>query len=717
MNKKSVFLAANVHRQKTLIISMSSPKRPSDKDLRIDGSTFFIENINTKGDKRKSAFNKHIAAHPNEEIKNYKTYMKMWLQKRHAEKNNNIPLVPDVRLSSDDDENYQPSDPDSSISGEDINGSQDVHNIRNSNRGSLQATAALAEGEGGNSKSRTQRAGLQFPVGRIERYLKQGKYASRITDTAPVSMAAYLEYLAAEILEVAGDAANKAKKKRITPRHIKLAVRKDKELDSLLAKIIIADGGVLPDNIHNELLPKRNPEKSARISTYKKKIRTLATALSGEGEVWVRPQYDDIPLDVKLQEFEKWEHKFAQVKKFFGRKERVDINSDDFVNAAIDTQPIINGLAMDVLDAFITVAKEFVGEAHPMEPVLSFYQNWSREHLITRLLGSRVMSYNGATQAWYDDRLKMMNGTVKVEYRDAINGKFKEYLLPEEGPLAALFAMRFSTTVYNDGQPNNRGRKPTEDDHVKYAFVYGICGVQKDVEMGFLSLEPKDPFDIAMGLVLDNIYTKYFSEAEMPDVTLSGVSIKRYVARTFVVLLNIFEDLSEDRHFTGGVGDGVVLRLRFDYTVDSENPRKFKNAYGMALHKAIHRTIKRGSPILAIEINGLSKHEAGRYGGIINMQLQNKKIPVLWNSPHNPLAHIDVDIRKHIDPLNEKEISLATNFSWDGMSLPGGPFWTGKDTNDISDSASIAWATDIPFFGVNFMLPGTYLPKRKCRQH
>lgn len=47
--------------------------------------------------------------------------------------------------------------------------------------------------------SRSVRAGLQFPVGRIGRYLKKGRYSQRVGTGAPVYLAAVLEYLAAEV--------------------------------------------------------------------------------------------------------------------------------------------------------------------------------------------------------------------------------------------------------------------------------------------------------------------------------------------------------------------------------------------------------------------------------------------------------------------------------------------------------------------------------------
>jgi histone H2A len=55
---------------------------------------------------------------------------------------------------------------------------------------------------GKKTQSRTARAGLSFPVGRIDRYLRKGRYAKRIGQGAPVYLAAVLEYLAAEVLEV-----------------------------------------------------------------------------------------------------------------------------------------------------------------------------------------------------------------------------------------------------------------------------------------------------------------------------------------------------------------------------------------------------------------------------------------------------------------------------------------------------------------------------------
>ena len=107
------------------------------------------------------------------------------------------------------------------------------------------------------AKSRSSRAGLQFPVGRIHRMLRKGNYAERVGAGAPVYLAAVMEYLAAEVLELAGNAARDNKKTRIIPRHLQLAIRNDEELNKLLSGVTIAQGGVLP-NIQAVLLPKKS---------------------------------------------------------------------------------------------------------------------------------------------------------------------------------------------------------------------------------------------------------------------------------------------------------------------------------------------------------------------------------------------------------------------------------------------------------------------------
>ncbi|KAG7939236.1 hypothetical protein KL934_000170 [Ogataea polymorpha] len=129
------------------------------------------------------------------------------------------------------------------------------------------------------STSRSSKAGLTFPVGRIHRLLRNGNYAQRVGSGAPVYLTAVLEYLAAEILELAGNAARDNKKTRIIPRHLQLAIRNDEELNKLLGHVTIAQGGVLP-NINTELLPKKVGKKESQELRVLKIVREQYESMS-----------------------------------------------------------------------------------------------------------------------------------------------------------------------------------------------------------------------------------------------------------------------------------------------------------------------------------------------------------------------------------------------------------------------------------------------------
>ncbi|KAI5636879.1 core histone h2A/H2B/H3/H4 domain-containing protein [Phthorimaea operculella] len=157
----------------------------------------------------------------------------------------------------------------------------------------------------GKPKSRSNRAGLQFPVGRIHRLLRKGNYAERVGAGAPVYLAAVMEYLAAEVLELAGNAARDNKKTRIIPRHLQLAIRNDEELNKLLSCVTIAQGGVLP-NIQAVLMPKKTLKKasvllmccalSPRIIVCVSCVLQLHARQSNKQTALSGPQYDSCVL-------------------------------------------------------------------------------------------------------------------------------------------------------------------------------------------------------------------------------------------------------------------------------------------------------------------------------------------------------------------------------------------------------------------------------------
>mmetsp|Transcript_56610 Transcript_56610/g.106219 ORF Transcript_56610/g.106219 Transcript_56610/m.106219 type:complete len:465 (+) Transcript_56610:80-1474(+) len=104
------------------------------------------------------------------------------------------------------------------------------------------------------NKSTSRRAGCIFPVARIHRFLKSyTTQSSRVGGSAGIFTAAVMEYLAAEVLELAGNVCADYHLKRITPRHLQIAIRSDEELSGFV-KATIAGGGVIP-NINKALFP------------------------------------------------------------------------------------------------------------------------------------------------------------------------------------------------------------------------------------------------------------------------------------------------------------------------------------------------------------------------------------------------------------------------------------------------------------------------------
>lgn len=118
-------------------------------------------------------------------------------------------------------------------------------------------------------KNKLLQGNLIFPVRRMKRKLrtqicmakKRGSNRA-VTTEATIFSTAVLEYLVAEVLELAGECANQMKKKRIVPRHIMAAIKMDDELSTFMPKgATFSQAGVLPKAIPAFLAKNNVPKK------------------------------------------------------------------------------------------------------------------------------------------------------------------------------------------------------------------------------------------------------------------------------------------------------------------------------------------------------------------------------------------------------------------------------------------------------------------------
>lgn len=139
--------------------------------------------------------------------------------------------------------------------------SEGLKAIRKYNEANTDSPVKVA-GKKAKPQQRSRKAGITFNVTRVEKLMSLEASAKRKSAGSGVYLAAVVEYLVAEILELAGNAAREFKKHRITPRHIKLAISNDEELSKLYSDTVIG-GGVIP-RIHMSLLPAEKEEQKAK---------------------------------------------------------------------------------------------------------------------------------------------------------------------------------------------------------------------------------------------------------------------------------------------------------------------------------------------------------------------------------------------------------------------------------------------------------------------
>jgi histone H2A len=130
-----------------------------------------------------------------------------------------------------------------------------------------------------NKGSKQTRANIVFPPSMIEKFLRNFGYSKiMVANLAPVYLAAVLEFITYEILDISVNYCNQGKHVRITVRDMELAVRNDVELHALFKKLNISflGGGVVPF-IHSSLLVKKNKKKTVpKKDTHRYRYGTMA---------------------------------------------------------------------------------------------------------------------------------------------------------------------------------------------------------------------------------------------------------------------------------------------------------------------------------------------------------------------------------------------------------------------------------------------------------
>lgn len=118
--------------------------------------------------------------------------------------------------------------------------------------------------KGAKAVSGAVRAGLQFSPARIRSEIKlhsSGKGCKcRVSMGSAVYLAAVIEYLVAEVLELSGNASRDRKHVRITTNDIHVAIDNDEELNKLYEHVVFPNEA--PHRINAALLPK--PKKQSK---------------------------------------------------------------------------------------------------------------------------------------------------------------------------------------------------------------------------------------------------------------------------------------------------------------------------------------------------------------------------------------------------------------------------------------------------------------------
>ncbi|XP_029897265.1 histone H2A-beta, sperm-like [Aquila chrysaetos chrysaetos] len=144
-------------------------------------------------------------------------------------------------------------------------------------------SGGLSEGSEAKAKksrsSRSSRAGLLFPVSRVDRQLRRGRFAERFGAGAPVYLAAVLQRVTHETVDAAGKICKKSKRRRISPSHLQAAVRKSALLKRLLRGGVPRRGGrAVPRSRRAASRPKKETTESKKRCPGQRAAPARATA-------------------------------------------------------------------------------------------------------------------------------------------------------------------------------------------------------------------------------------------------------------------------------------------------------------------------------------------------------------------------------------------------------------------------------------------------------
>ncbi|XP_072190429.1 histone H2A.J-like [Excalfactoria chinensis] len=132
-------------------------------------------------------------------------------------------------------------------------------------------------------KSRSSRAGLLFPVSRIERQLRRGQFAERFGASAPVYLAAVLQWVTQKTMDMAGKISKKSNQHCISPLHLQMSVKNSSILKHLL--------GIEP-KYRGKAVPKRkrvtSPSKTKKTKKTKRSNRQQAAPAHATAAVTVK---------------------------------------------------------------------------------------------------------------------------------------------------------------------------------------------------------------------------------------------------------------------------------------------------------------------------------------------------------------------------------------------------------------------------------------------